>query len=47
MKDEYLTQILCSLFKKKILISDEINEDFKESDIEKDIKIQLNSQFKR
>lgn len=47
IEDEYLIQVLGGLLKNKILISEEMNEDFQENDIKKDTKIQLNEKFKR
>lgn len=47
IEDEYLIQVLGGLLKNKILISEEINEDFQENDIKKDTKIQLNEKFRR
>lgn len=47
IEDEYLIQVLGGLLKNKILISEEMNEDFQENDIKKDTKIQLNEKFRR
>ena len=47
MKSEYFLQILCGLLKSKLLICTEINEDFKENDIQMKHSIQLANNFER